>query len=158
MIAAVVAVGISTPPKRPCNARNTIIDRMSHAIPHSMLAMVNPAAPMVTSQRVDRTRLSQAASGITMMSPIRYDVWTQLISSGLADSPPPISSIEADTIWMSRKAMKQPRHRIANAIALRRGDGCGTTTAAVAVEMTAPPEVSAFIAERDGQERPAAHS
>jgi hypothetical protein len=40
-------------------------------MPHSMLVMVNPAAPMVTSQRVEMARLSQVESGITMMSPIR---------------------------------------------------------------------------------------
>jgi hypothetical protein len=36
-----------------------------------MLVIVKPAAPMVTSQRVEMTRLSQAESGITMISPIR---------------------------------------------------------------------------------------
>ena len=44
---------------------------MSHASPHSMLVAVKPAADPVKSQRVEKTRVSQPESGITMISAIR---------------------------------------------------------------------------------------
>jgi len=71
MTAAVNAVGIMEPPKNPWRARNTIIDRMSHATLQSTLATVKPNADTATSQCVDMTRLSQPESGMTMISAIR---------------------------------------------------------------------------------------
>ena len=44
---------------------------MSDALPQSTLAKVKPAAEAASSQRVDMTQLSQADSGITMISAIR---------------------------------------------------------------------------------------
>jgi hypothetical protein len=44
---------------------------MSHASPHSMLVAVKPAAEAVKSHRVEKTRVSQPESGITMISAIR---------------------------------------------------------------------------------------
>jgi hypothetical protein len=91
MTAAVNAVGISEPPHRPWRARNTIIERISHAVLQSTLARVKPAAEAATSQRVDMTWLSHADSGMTTISAIKYDDWIQPSSSWLADRPPPIS-------------------------------------------------------------------
>src|ERR1700731_4063746 len=95
---------------------------MSQAQPHNRLVSVNPAAETQNSQRVDMTRDNQPDSGITMISAIRYLVCTQAISSGPADSPPPISPSEAATIWMSSSAMKKPTDIIANAVTLAASD------------------------------------
>src|ERR1700761_6903943 len=69
--AAVKTVGIIEPPRNPCKARKTIMLWMFHAVPHSKLASVNPAADTQNSQRVDITLDSQPDSGITMISAIR---------------------------------------------------------------------------------------
>ena len=44
---------------------------MFQASPHSMLAMVNPAAETTKSQRVENTRVSQPDSGIITISAMR---------------------------------------------------------------------------------------
>src|SRR5215469_7817777 len=87
---------------------------MSHASPHSMLVTVKPAADAVKSHRVEKTRVSQPESGMTMISAIRYAVCTQLISSCAADSPPPMFCREDATIWISNSAMKPPKHITTN--------------------------------------------
>ena len=51
------------------------------------LITVKPAADRVNKTRVDSRRDKKADSGIMMISPIRYEVCTQLISSALAESP-----------------------------------------------------------------------
>ena len=71
---------------------------MSHAKPQRKLATVKPAAEVVNSQRVEKTRVSQPESGIIMISAIRYAVWTQPISSCAADNPPPMFCSEDATI------------------------------------------------------------
>jgi uncharacterized protein YndB with AHSA1/START domain len=71
MTAAVKAVGISEPPHKPWRARNTIIERISHAVLQSTLARVKPAAEAATNQRVDMTWLSHADSGMTTISAIK---------------------------------------------------------------------------------------
>jgi hypothetical protein len=44
---------------------------MFQATPHSMLDTVKPAADIVNSQRVEKTRVSQPESGIMMISAIK---------------------------------------------------------------------------------------
>src|SRR5579871_5274815 len=69
--AAVNTVGITEPPRKPRNARNTIMLWMFQAHPHSRLVRVKPVAEIQNSQRVDMTRDSQPDSGMTMISAIR---------------------------------------------------------------------------------------
>ncbi len=54
--AVVNTVGIIEPPRKPCNARKTIMLWISQAQPQSRLVKVNPAAEMQNSQRVEMTR------------------------------------------------------------------------------------------------------
>ncbi len=75
------------PPEKPCNARNTIIDSMFHALAQAMLAKVKPIDEIVNSQRVDSMRDSQPDSGITITSAIIAEVSTQLTSSRPAARP-----------------------------------------------------------------------
>ena len=51
-------------------------------------ALVNPIVALTYSKRVDISRASVPDSGIITTSAMMYEVWIQLISSGLADSPP----------------------------------------------------------------------
>lgn len=44
---------------------------MFQASPQSMLVIVKPAAEAVNNQRVEKTRVSQPESGITMISAIK---------------------------------------------------------------------------------------
>ncbi|OIQ63475.1 hypothetical protein GALL_549850 [mine drainage metagenome] len=67
-------MGIIEAPRRPCNARNTIMLWMFQDRPHSILARVKPAADAVKSQRVENTLVSQPDSGIMTISAIRYAV------------------------------------------------------------------------------------
>ncbi|MNR34107.1 hypothetical protein D3C85_1518470 [compost metagenome] len=69
--AVVNTIGIIEPPRKPCSARNAIMLWMSHAMPHSRLVTVKPAAEAANSQRVDITRESQPDSGMTIISAIR---------------------------------------------------------------------------------------
>ena len=64
-------MGIIEPPRNPCNARNMIMLRISHAQPQSRLVRVNPIAEKQNSQCVEITRESQPESGMTMISAIR---------------------------------------------------------------------------------------
>jgi hypothetical protein len=91
-------IGIIEAPNAPCSARKRIMLWMSQAGPHSRLVTVKPAADAVNSHRVEKTRVSQPESGITMISAIRYAVCTQLISSCAADNPPPMSCRDDATI------------------------------------------------------------
>src|ERR1700743_1179863 len=106
---------------------------MSQARPHNLLRLViaKRSPDAANSQRVENTRESQPDIGITRISAIRYEVWTQDNSSWLAESPPPISLSEDATIWISSVAMKKPRHISANAKTLVRvGRFIGLTGAA----------------------------
>jgi hypothetical protein len=64
-------VGIIDAPSIPCSARKTIMLCIFQARPHSMLDRVKPAAEMVNSQRVEKTRVSQPESGIMTISAMR---------------------------------------------------------------------------------------
>src|SRR3954447_22998769 len=101
-------VGIIAPPRNPWSERKTISDSMFQASAQARLMKVKPVADMTKSQRVDNTRDRMPDSGIMMTSAIRYEVWTQLISSALAETPAWISARLLDTIWMSRIAMNMP--------------------------------------------------
>ena len=55
-------------------------------------------------------------------------------SSVPADSPPPMSASEAETIWMSSSAMKKPTHMLAKAntfVAIGSSPGAAQTFAVV---------------------------
>ena len=69
--ALVNTIGIIDPPRKPCSARNAIIDWISVAVAQSRLAIVKPAAEPAKSQWVENTRLSHPDSGITTISAIR---------------------------------------------------------------------------------------
>ena len=81
---------------------------MLQAMAQATLIAVKPVAESTNSTRVESSRARKPESGITITSAIRYEVWTQLISSALADSPAWISESELETIWMSRIAMNMP--------------------------------------------------
>src|SRR5579859_6055 len=89
--------------------RKKIIAPRLVAVAHGALAMVNPTVEATKRMRVDISRDSIPVSGIITTSAIRYEVCTQLISSGLADSPPWIWVSELVTIWMSNSAMNMPK-------------------------------------------------
>src|SRR5688572_146409 len=91
-------VGTIAPPVKPCNARKKIIDSIFHDNPHPMLLRVNSAAEALNSQRVESACVRKAENGIITSSAIRYEVCTQLISSGPAESPACTSFNEAATI------------------------------------------------------------
>ncbi len=77
---------------------------------------MKPAAAPANIRRVPSARDRKPDSGIATTSAIRYEVWTQVISSLDAASPAWISASEADTTWMSRNAMNMPKHMATNAI------------------------------------------
>src|SRR5262249_2645256 len=79
------------------------------ALAHNTLEIVKPMVAETNSTRVDRIRESIPDSGIITTSAMMYEVCIQLISSGLADSPPWIWVSELVTIWMSRRAMNIPK-------------------------------------------------
>src|SRR3981081_1705885 len=85
------------------------------AQPQSRLVAVKPAAETQNSQRVDMTRDSQPESGITSTLAFVWLVGPQEVSSAPAESPPPMSRREAETIWISSSAMKKPTHMVAKA-------------------------------------------
>jgi hypothetical protein len=64
-------VGTMAPPTNPCSARNTVIDWMSHAMPHNRLDRVKSTAESVNSQRVEIACERNAAKGIMTISAIR---------------------------------------------------------------------------------------
>src|ERR1700759_5504023 len=110
---------------------------MFQAKPQSMLVSVNPNAEAANSQRVEKTRVNQPDSGITMISAMRYEVCTQPISSWEADRPPPMSGSEEASIWISRRAANMPTHMTANGKAAFQceaelAEGCAITVAATA--------------------------
>src|SRR6202008_1905215 len=79
-------------------------------MPHMTLATVKPAADAVNKARVPSARERKPESGIATTSAIKYEVWTQGISSPEADNPAWISFSEAETIWMSRNDMNMAKH------------------------------------------------
>ena len=64
-------VGTIAPPTKPWITRNSVIEWMSQAIPHSALARVNSPADSAYSQRVDSACARNAANGIITSSAIR---------------------------------------------------------------------------------------
>ena len=101
-------VGIMAPPKKPCMARNTIIDSMFQAKAQARLARENPPAAIVNSHRVDSSRDSHPDSGIITTSAISAAVTTQLTSSRPAARPAWISRNELPTIWTFSTATNMP--------------------------------------------------
>src|SRR5215469_8271631 len=98
-------VGTMPPPMKPWIARHRIISFIVEVKPHIRLANVNPAAEAANINRVPSARDRKPESGMAITSAIRYEVCTQAISSREAASPAWISESDAETIWMSRKAM-----------------------------------------------------
>ena len=64
-------VGIIAPPKKPCNARHTIISPMDDDNAHIKLIKVKAAAEATNSQRVEKIRVSVPDSGIITTSATR---------------------------------------------------------------------------------------
>ena len=64
-------VGIMAPPKRPCSARNTIMELRSPAKAQAALMQVKPMQVVRNNQRVEKARLSQPDSGMVMTSAMR---------------------------------------------------------------------------------------
>ena len=64
-------VGTIAPPTKPCSARNTIIDWISHARPHKALQRVNSPAEMANSHRVEIACARKPENGIMTSSAIR---------------------------------------------------------------------------------------
>src|SRR5262249_35687513 len=113
-------VGIMPPPMKPWTARQTIISLIDALSPHIRLANVNPAADTANSMRVPSARDRKPDNGIATTSATRYAVCTHGISSLEAARPAWISASDADTIWVSRRAMNMPKHMAMKAI-IRRG-------------------------------------
>ena len=128
------------PPMKPCTARQKIIWFMVEVRPHIRLATVKPAAAPANMMRVPSARERKPDSGMATTSAIKYDVCTQVISSLEAARPAWISESEADTTWMSRKAMNMPKH-IARKAMTRAG-----STRSLLAGVIAAPAVGAIVA------------
>ncbi len=82
------AKGMSAPPASPCRARKTIMLSRFQAMEQSREAMTKIAEMVTANRRGDRIMVSQAASGMMMISATRYEVDIQEPSSTVADSAP----------------------------------------------------------------------
>src|SRR5450759_5152687 len=135
-------------PKNPWIARHRIICSIDVVNPHRKLAMVKPEAEIANSKRVPSARERNPDNGIAITSAIRYEVWTHDTSVALADKPAWISASEAETTWMSRIDMNNPKTMRRNANSRR---GAMRSAGAAAVIMVGGAVVAlAICSARDG--------
>ena len=100
--------GMSTPPVKPCNARNTIIMVSEWAWPQQTENTIKRTVFTSRYFRRENACASHAVSGITTISATRYAVGTHDISSELAARVPAMSRSDALVTMMSSTAMKHP--------------------------------------------------